>query len=71
MPSHTIGLKLSTPSSEHNIYGNKHAPSWDITHKFATIEQIRYICEEGSLVDFVNLYNVITYMYIILLCEYV
>ena len=28
-----------------NIYGNKHAPSRDIAHKFAVIKQIRYICE--------------------------
>ena len=32
-----------------NIYGNKHAPSRDIAHKFAVIEQIRYICEDGYL----------------------
>ena len=32
-----------------NIYGNKHAPSRDIAHKFAVIEQIRYICEEGHI----------------------
>ena len=31
------------------MYGNKHAPSCDIAHKFAVSEQIRYICEEGTV----------------------
>ncbi len=32
-----------------NIYGNKSAPSHDISVSFATTEQLRYICEDGYI----------------------
>ena len=31
-----------------NIFGNKGAPSRDIAHHFAVVEQLRHICDGGS-----------------------
>ena len=44
------------------IYGNKHAPSRDIAHKFAVIEQIRYICEDRYLSSDKR-WSIVTFMY--------
>ena len=81
MPSHTIDLKLSTPSSEHRIYmgTSMHLAGTSLTslpqlNKLGTsVRKVIFPVTKGdSLVDFINLYNVIImYMYIILLCEYV
>lgn len=32
-----------------NIFGNKSAPSCDIAHRFAVLEEMRYICDGGRL----------------------
>ena len=30
-----------------NVHGNRHAPSKDISHNFAVIEHLRFICSGG------------------------
>ena len=30
-----------------NVYGNRHAPSKDISYSFAVIEHLRFICSGG------------------------